>query len=93
MSKNSKCITMKGKNCLQCSLGAITRSRGMKLNNRKCRLPIYKVFPVVLSIKLWNGLTVEIVEKPSCKSFHTRVDKVFKDTPLERNRHDGRYKE
>lgn len=85
ISKNSKCITMKGKNCLQCSLGAVTSSQGMKLNKRKCRLPIYKVFPTAVPIKSWNGLSVEILEKPSCKSFHTRVDKVFKDTPLERN--------
>lgn len=91
--KNSKCTTMEGKSSLQCSLGAVTSSQGMKLNNRKCRLHVYKVFLIAVSIKLWNGLSVEILEKPSCKSFHTRVDKVFKDTPLERNppdRCDGR---
>lgn len=76
---------MKGKNCLQCSLGAITRSQGMKLSNGKCRLRIYKVFPIVISLKLQNGLTVKGVGTPCCKSFHTRVDKVFTDTPLERN--------
>ena len=85
ISKNSKCITMKRKNCLQCSLGAITRSQGMKLSNGKCRLRIYKVFPIVTSLKLQNGLTVKGVGTPCCKSFHTRVDKVFTDTPLERN--------
>ena len=79
ISKNSKCLTMKGKNYLPCSLRVITKIQGMKLNNRKCSLWIYKVSPVVISIKLWNGLTMEVAEKPSCKSFHTRVDKVFKD--------------
>jgi hypothetical protein len=83
ISKISKYITMKGKKLFAMLPGGITRSQGMKLNKRKCRLYIYKVFPIVISIKLWNGLTTKEVEKPSCKSFHTRVDKVFKDTPVE----------
>lgn len=96
ISKNFKCITTKGKNCLQCSLGAITRSQGMKLNNRKCRHCIDKVSPIVVSIKLQNGLTMEVVKKPSCMLFHTRVDKVLKYIPLERNLHcccDAQYNE
>lgn len=71
-----------GKELFMMLPGGITRSQGMKLNKRICR---HRVFPIVISIKLWNDLTMEAVEKLSCRSFHTRVDKVVKDIPLERN--------
>lgn len=76
---------MKGKNCLRRFLGVVIRSQGTKLNNRKCSFYIYRVFLIVIFIKLWNGFIMEVVEKLFCKLFYIRVDKVFKDIFLERN--------
>lgn len=41
-----------GKELFMMLPGDLTRSRSMKLNMRKYRLYIYKVFPIVISIKL-----------------------------------------